>query len=92
MTNKYIKYGAVLILSGIILWLIFSMGGSGSTWSKLEKQKFLNECEQIYYSELTCQCILTCVDKKIDTYEQAMQQIVTKSVPFSIEECVNKCE
>ena len=75
----------------LIIYIVFSVGCS-KNWAKEEKDDFINDCVIMGGLEITCACVLSCLEKEYITYNEALIFIEKKELEQDCKECLEECE
>ena len=75
----------------LIIYIVCTLGCAKS-WTNKEKNDFINDCMIMGGSEITCVCILSCLEKEYITYNEALRLIEKIELKKECKACLEKCE
>ena len=67
------------------------IGCGSSGWQEMEQNEFLYDCIQAGEDEKNCDCILECLEKNYNSYQQIMNEILLIGVSEKTEQCASHC-
>ena len=76
----------------ILIIYIACTGGCTKGWNNEEKNDFINDCVAINGKEVTCFCVLACLEKEYITYNAALNNIEKKDLSKECRACLEQCE
>jgi len=78
----------------LIIIFLFLIGASSCSkgWNEEEQKDFINDCMVMNATEITCDCMLRCVEIEYKTYEEALKNIEKKELSKECRACLEQCE
>tara|TARA_B110000014_G_C19864679_1_gene447797 strand:- start:386 stop:589 length:204 start_codon:yes stop_codon:yes gene_type:complete len=66
--------------------------GCTKSWNNEEKNAFINDCIAVNGIEVTCFCVLGCLEKEYTTYNTALNNIDKKDLSKECRVCLEQCK
>tara|TARA_B110000438_G_scaffold281235_1_gene307209 strand:+ start:54 stop:293 length:240 start_codon:yes stop_codon:yes gene_type:complete len=76
----------------LILIFIICISGCSKSWTKEDKQLFVDDCLEAYGTHKTCYCILNCLESEYDDYNHVLQKMPASKVKKELNECLRNCQ
>ena len=73
----------------LIAFLTFSCTNQ---WSIKNKKQFINDCITMSGNKKDCECVLMCLEKEFDTYDDALKLIDGIALNFKTNLCLKSCK
>ena len=73
------------------LIILCFLGCKSSYWDRSEQILFNQECIEVGYSKISCDCIMLCLQNEYSNYETALNKIETKELPDELNLCMQNC-
>jgi len=75
----------------LIIYIVCTVGCAKS-WTKEEKNDFIDDCVKMNGIEITCICVLECLEIEFISYKKALTNIEKKELSKACKLCIEKCE